>query len=181
MKLLPIILFVLILQSCTDKKTEATSQAVINENIQNSDKDFTSKKVVSLNFEELQKKYFQNKTGTTYVINFWATWCKPCVKELPYFEKIASDYSEKNVKVLLVSLDFPDKIESQVIPFLEKNNIKSEVVLLDDPDANSWIPKVSPNWSGAIPATVIYKNEKRKFYEQSFTFDELENELKLFM
>ena len=150
------------LQSCTDKKTEATSQAVIKENIKNNDEDFTPIKVVSLNFEELQKKYFQNKNDTTYVINFWATWCKPCVKELPYFEKIAWDYSDKNVKVLLVSLDFPDKIESQVIPFMEKNNIKSEVVLLDDPDANSWIPKVSPDWSGAIPATVIYKNEKRK-------------------
>ncbi len=181
MKLFPIILFVLILQSCTDKKTEAASPTALQGNLQNNEEDFTSEKVVSLNFEELQKKYFQNKTGTTYVINFWATWCKPCVKELPAFEKIASDYSNNNVKVLLVSLDFPDKIESQVIPFIKKNNIKSEVVLLDDADANSWIPKVSTNWSGAIPATVIYKNENRKFYEQSFTFEELENELKLFM
>ena len=68
------------------------------------------------------------------------------------------------MKVVLVSLDFIDKMESQVVPFLKKNNIQSEVVLLDDADANSWIPKVSPQWSGAIPATVIYQNDTRKFY-----------------
>lgn len=181
MKLLPIILFVFMLQSCFDKKSEATSQLVNTENLQNNNEDFTSEKVVSLNFEELEKNYFQKKNDSIYVINFWATWCKPCIKELPAFEKIASDYAGKKVKVLLVSLDFPDKIENQVIPFISKNNIKSEVVLLDDPDANSWIPKISPEWSGAIPATVIYNKGNRKFYEQSFTFEELENELKLFL
>lgn len=169
------------LQSCFDKKSEATSQLVNTENLQNNNEDFTSEKVVSLNFEELEKNYFQKKNDSIYVINFWATWCKPCIKELPAFEKIASDYAGKKVKVLLVSLDFPDKIENQVIPFISKNNIKSEVVLLDDPDANSWIPKISPEWSGAIPATVIYNKGNRKFYEQSFTFEELENELKLFL
>ena len=181
MKLFPIILFVLMLQSCFDKKSEATSQLVNKENLQNNNEDFTSEKVVSLNFEELEKNYFQKKNDSIYVINFWATWCKPCIKELPAFEKIASDYAGKKVKVLLVSLDFPDKIENQVIPFINKNNIKSEVVLLDDADANSWIPRISPEWSGAIPATVIYNKGNRKFYEQSFTFEELENELKLFL
>ena len=181
MKLLPIILFVFILQSCSNKKSETTSQAVIKENLQDNKVDFNSVKVVSLNFEELEKNYFQKKNDSIYVINFWATWCKPCIKELPAFEKIATDYSGKKVKLLLVSLDFADKIEDQVIPFIKKNNIKSEVVLLDDADANSWIPKISPDWSGAIPATVIYNKGTRKFYEQSFTFEELENELKLFL
>jgi thiol-disulfide isomerase/thioredoxin len=180
MKLLPIIVFVLMLQSCSNKKSEATSQAFIKENVQKNNQDLTSKKVVSLNFEALEKNYFQKKNDSIYVINFWATWCKPCIKELPAFEKIASDYADKKVKLLLVSLDFPDKIENQVIPFIVKNNIKSEVVLLDDADANSWIPKVSPDWSGAIPATIIYKGENRKFYEQSFTFEEIETELKTF-
>lgn len=186
MKLLPIFLFVLMLQSCSDKKSEvkaneATSEVAIKENLQNTEVDFNSKKVPSLNFEELQQKYFQNKNDSVYVINFWATWCKPCVVELPAFEKLALDYSGKKVKVLLVSLDFADKIEGQVIPFINKNNIKSEVVLLDDANANSWIPKISREWSGAIPATVIYNKGNRKFYEQSFTFEELENELKLFL
>ncbi len=160
---------------------ETTSEIAMKENPQNGNEDFVSKKVVSLNFEALEKKYFQKKNDSIYVINFWATWCKPCIKELPAFEKIASEYADKKVKVLLVSLDFPDKIEEQVIPFIKKNNIKSEVILLDDADANSWIPKVSPDWSGAIPATVIYKNDRRKFYEQSFTFEALETEIKTFL
>ena len=180
MKLLPVILFILLLQSCSDKKSEPTEVAM-KEIIQDEEEIFNSKKVVSLNFEELEQQYLQKKNDSIYIINFWATWCKPCIKELPAFEKLASNYSDKKVKLLLVSLDFPDKLESQVIPFIERNNIQSEVVLLDDADANSWIPKVSPQWSGAIPATIIYKKTTRKFYEQSFTFEELEAELKTFL
>lgn len=153
----------------------------MKEIIQDEEEIFNSKKVVSLNFEELEQQYLQKKNDSIYIINFWATWCKPCIKELPAFEKLASNYTDKKVKLLLVSLDFPDKLESQVIPFIERNNIQSEVVLLDDADANSWIPKVSPQWSGAIPATIIYKKTTRKFYEQSFTFEELEAELKTFL
>src|SRR5690606_6809447 len=113
MKFLPIILFILSLQSCSEKKPEAkmnetTSEIAMKENPQNGNEDFVSKKVVSLNFEALEKKYFQKKNDSIYVINFWATWCKPCIKELPAFEKIASEYADKKVKVLLVSLDFPD-------------------------------------------------------------------------
>ncbi len=180
MKLLPVILFILLLQSCSDKKSEPTEVAM-KEIIQDEEEIFNSEKVVSLNFEELEQQYLQKKNDSIYIINFWATWCKPCIKELPAFEKLASNYSDKKVKLLLVSLDFPDKLESQVIPFIERNNIQSEVVLLDDADANSWIPKVSPQWSGAIPATIIYKKTTRKFYEQSFTFEELEAELKTFL
>ncbi len=181
MKLLPIIFFAFFLQSCSDKKNEANSEVAMKQTLESNNGDLVIQKVISLNFEELEKNFLQKKNDSIYVINFWATWCKPCIKELPAFEKIASDYSTEKVKVLLVSLDFPEKIESQVIPFIIKNNIKSEVVLLDDADANSWIPKVSKDWSGAIPATIIYKNEDRKFYEQSFTFEELEKELKTFL
>lgn len=137
-------------------------------------------KVPSLDFSELNK-FLTIENDTTYVVNFWATWCRPCIKELPAFEKLTVDYSDKKVKVLLVSLDFPDKIDSQVVPFIEKNNILSQVLLLDDGDANSWIPKVSEKWSGAIPATLIYNKNKRLFYERSFSFEELQGELNKFI
>ena len=116
--------------------------------------------------------------GKTRIINFWATWCKPCVAELPYFELINSRYPNKEVEVILVSLDLPNQVESKLIPFVRKQRIQSKIVLLDDPDANSWIPKVNENWSGSIPATIIYKGNSSKFYERSFTYDELERELK---
>lgn len=117
---------------------------------------------------------------TTYVINFWATWCGPCIKELPYFEELNALYEGQAFKQILVSLDDPKKLESKVIPFLTKNNIRSEVVLLADGKANSWIDKVDPEWSGAIPITLILRGDKKKFYEREFhsTF-ELEEELLL--
>jgi len=119
---------------------------------------------------------------TTYVINFWATWCGPCVKELPYFEELNALYDGQPFKQILVSLDDPKKLESKVMPFLVKNNIQSKVVLLADGKANSWIDKVDPNWSGAIPITLILKGDKRKFYEQEFhsTFELEEQMLLLF-
>ena len=108
------------------------------------------------------------KNDTTYVVNFWATWCKPCVAELPYFETLHKERSGEAFKVILVSLDFKKKIASNLIPFLNKNKIAADVVVLSDPDANSWIDKVSENWSGAIPATIVYNKNQRAFYEQSF-------------
>ena len=118
---------------------------------------------------------FQQKNDTTYVINFWSTWCAPCIKELPYFEKLNQKYASEKVKVILVSLDFPKQLETKLKPFLAKNNLQSEVLVLTDPDANSFVDKVNPAWSGAIPATVVYKGSKNEFYEKSFeTLAELE-------
>lgn len=116
-----------------------------------------------------------------YVVNFWATWCAPCVKELPFFEKINTEYAHRNVEVLLVSLDFPNKYDSQLKPFIIDKGLKSRVVALNDPDANTWIPKVSETWSGAIPATLIFNKDKRMFYEKAFTFEELQAEVEQFL
>jgi thiol-disulfide isomerase/thioredoxin len=132
--------------------------------------------VKSYDFESFQP-YMKMEDDTTYVINFWATWCLPCIKELPFFEQLNSNYKDKKVKVILVSLDMPKKVETNLLPFIIKKKLLSEVVHLDDPDANSWIEKVDRNWSGAIPATYIYNKRGNAFYERSFTFEELEKEL----
>ena len=129
------------------------------------------------NFEDLAP-IFNQQNDTTYVINFWATWCAPCVKELPYFEAFHKKYKSEKVKVVLVSLDFSKQLDTKLKPFLIENKLQSEVLVLIDPDANSWVDKVDPSWSGAIPATVIYKGEKKTFFEQSFeNLEELEAEV----
>ena len=110
---------------------------------------------------------------TTYLVNFWASWCTPCVDELPAFEKIGSEYKNEKVRVMLVSLDFPKQVESRLIPFITKNSIQSEVMVLNDPDANKWIDKVDAQWSGSIPATLIYNNDTRIFHEGVYTYEEL--------
>ncbi len=121
-----------------------------------------------------------NKSDTTYVINFWATWCKPCIKELPYFDKLAETFTGKKIKVVLVSLDFKRQYETGLKPFLVKNNVVSDVLLIDEPDYNTWIDKIDKSWSGAIPATLILNNSTgvRKFYEQEFTLEEINNTVK---
>lgn len=137
-------------------------------------------KIKSYNFDGLQP-YLNQKNDTLYVINFWATWCVPCVKELPHFEKLNQKYKNGKFRMILVSLDFPKMIESRVISFIKQKKLKAEVIVLNDPDANSWIEKVAKEWSGAIPATIIYRSEKRKFYEHSFTEKELETEIQSFI
>lgn len=135
-----------------------------------------TKEGVSIKAYDYEKlSYFLNqKNDTTYVVNFWATWCVPCVKELPHFEKLNQQYKGKKVKVMLVSLDMAKMVESKLLPFIKKKNLKSDVVLLRDPDSNNWIPKIDKSWSGAIPATLIYNKKARKFYEKSFEYAELE-------
>ncbi|SDS01528.1 AhpC/TSA family protein [Formosa sp. Hel1_31_208] len=133
------------------------------------------------NFDELEAYLSKKDQNKTYVINFWATWCAPCVKELPYFEQLNTAYANQSVEVILVSLDFPKQIDTKLKPFLKKHKLESEVVVLDDIDSNTWIPKVNENWSGAIPATIIYNKTKKTFYERSFTYQELETELKQFI
>ena len=113
----------------------------------------------------------------TYVINFWATWCAPCVKELPYFEDINKEFKDKNTEVILVSLDFPSQIESKLKPYLKKNKIKSKVILLDDSKMNTWVPKVSEQWDGGIPATLIVNSSNYNFYPKPFKKQELFNEI----
>jgi thiol-disulfide isomerase/thioredoxin len=120
-----------------------------------------------------------HQSDTILVLNFWATWCKPCVKELPYFEALKKNYISSKVKVILVSLDFKREFESRVKPFIKENNITSEVLLLDEPDYNSWINKVDTTWSGAIPATIVIAQGKKYFFEKEFTSSaEIENIIK---
>lgn len=109
-------------------------------------------------FEPLLKR----SDDTTYVINFWATWCKPCVAELPlFYEKLIPAVANQPVKVLLVSMDFPKDIPKKLIPFVAERKLEKHVVALADLDYNSWIDKVSTEWDGAIPFTLVYNKKGR--------------------
>jgi len=101
------------------------------------------------------------------VINFFATWCRPCVQELPWFEKTVPDYKEKKVKLLLVSLDYADDYPKGIAEFAKKHDINSQIVWLDGSDPNFFCPKVDKRWEGTIPVSLLINNAThfRAFYD----------------
>ena len=116
-----------------------------------------------------------------FILNFWATWCKPCVGELPYFEEMTQKIGDRKEKVILVSIDFKKDLEKRLIPFVQGKSLKSEVALLADSDTNSWIEKVDKTWDGAIPVTYLYKNGRKVFHKDKFKdFGALESFVKSF-
>ncbi len=123
---------------------------------------------------ELQK-IIGSPSDKIIVMNFWATWCAPCIKEMPLFEKL--NLANPNVKVILVSMDYDlDPNPEKVNRFLVKREIQSEVLLLTEHDPNSWIDKIESAWSGALPATLIInsKTHERKFVEKELKDGDLE-------
>ncbi|MGQ0827215.1 MAG: TlpA family protein disulfide reductase [Bacteroidota bacterium] len=121
----------------------------------------------------------KNNSDTTYIVNFWATWCVPCIKELPDFDSITSQYKNSNVKIVLVSMDFKEDLKTKLLPFIINKKIRSEVVLLDELNGNYFIPKISEQWTGAIPATLIINNKKnvRHFFEKKINYEFLKTEI----
>ena len=137
--------------------------------------EMNAQSVPVIGLDDLENR-LENGADTTFVVNFWATWCGPCVKELPYFEVLEKANSGDAFKVLLVSLDFVNQLNSKVVPFVEKKKLVSEVVLMDEDRPNEWIPRVSEKWSGALPATLFVNTQKktRHFHEGSFEEGDLE-------
>ena len=119
-------------------------------------------------------KRIHNSSDTTYIVNFWATWCKPCVAELPEFEKLHTA-KYHNVKVLLICMDFKEELNKKVKTFLDKNKYTAEVILLDEVNGNDFINKISEKWSGAIPATLVTKRNpwSNEFIEGKITAEKL--------
>ena len=123
-------------------------------------------KIEYIKIPELEK-ILNDPGNKLFVVNFWATWCPPCVAEIPNFEKAAKDYDPEKVRFILVSLDFPSQVEKQLIPFLKKNKITLDVAVMMDVDYNKWIDKIDPKWQGDIPATLIFNNSKKSKYFHS--------------
>jgi thiol-disulfide isomerase/thioredoxin len=127
-------------------------------------------------FAEIES-FLDNTNDTLYIVNFWATWCRPCVEELPTFEKLQADHPE--LKVILVSLDGEKYWDSALQPFLEKNQIRSEVWVITGPKPIDWIDQIDPRWQGSIPATLFLNNVKeiKELKEKAFTREQLHETL----
>ena len=173
------LLLTLNLFNCGDTQVE-TKAVVKSDVVETSAKQVDSKPTSPKIYEKFEdmEHLFHINNDTTYLINFWATWCKPCVQELPLFERLLNELKGEKYKSILVSLDFPNKIESKLIPFIKDNKLMSEVVVLTDGKQQQWIDKVDKDWDGAIPVSLIYKKAKSKFlYGEVHDYEELKKEV----
>ncbi|WP_018344072.1 TlpA disulfide reductase family protein [Cytophaga aurantiaca] len=136
-------------------------------------------KIEKITIEQLQAKTIRLENDTLYIVNFWATWCGPCIAELPYFEQAAKTHANKKIKILLINLDFISE-EAKVLAFVKKKNLQNAVYQLNAADPNKWINQIDADWDGAIPVTVFYKAGKKiLFHEGDITQTELDEKIKL--
>lgn len=167
MKNIVIILFVLLIIICFGCESKQTKEK---------EPEKVTDTIIVHDFNSLEPLLYSN-SEKIYIVNFWAMWCAPCVKELPIFQ----EYQKQNpdIELLFISLDFPKDIETKLKPFLKEKGIISKVVILDDAASNIWIDKIDPNWSGALPFTIIFNNNSRSFHEREFeNYKDLDNEVR---
>ncbi len=126
------------------------------------------------------EKLMASGNGDILIINFWATFCKPCVAEIPSFIKIADKYKDDHVKLTLVSLDLPSYYPARIRSFAKKHRFNSNITWLNETNADYFCPKIDTTWSGSIPATLIVNTKTgfRKFFEGEIEADTLEQEIK---
>lgn len=111
------------------------------------------------------ERWLTKQNDTVYVLNFWATWCAPCVKELPHLEKAGKHFEKEKVRIVLISLDFAKDYQTKLLPFVKRKKLQNQVLWLNEPDGNTWIDKVWADWQGEIPATLIYRYDQYKTFK----------------
>lgn len=136
-----------------------------------------SQEVKQVKATDLEKIIKESKTPL--LINFWATWCVPCIEELPYFQEEVKKHQADSVKLLLVSLDLKDQFPTKLSAFAKKRKYTYPILWLNETNADYFCPKVDEKWSGSIPATLFINNKKgyRKFMEQQLTRAQLQKEI----
>ena len=153
---IPFVVVILLVSSCKSKEIDKNATIEVLDQ-----------------FEELQS-IIDAQGNDVLVLNFWSTYCPPCIKELPLFKRVESEYQDKKVRVLLISLDNVKQLDSRVYPFVRKNKIKQEIMVLKDQNYSKWTDDIDESWYGALPATLIIKGEKRHFRFGSYeTYDDL--------
>ncbi len=137
-----------------------------------------SQTIAKWKIEDLEQ--YIAKSNDPTIVNFWATYCIPCLKEIPYFEETVKKYKSKDIKLLLVSLDFKEAYPEKVSGFVDKRKFTSQVVWLDETNADYFCPKIDSTWSGVMPATLFINNKKsvRSFFEEEMSKEKFEEELR---
>ena len=141
------------------------------------DTNVAAQEVKIIHFEDLQKMSHPHD-DTTYIINFFASWCVPCVKEMPILLDFEKSHSNQKIKLIFVSIDFKSNYKETLLPLLQKLNIKKNIFLLQESNESKWIQMIDAQWSGDLPATLIVNAKKKQcnFYHQSIDTSILEKQ-----
>ena len=140
-------------------------------------KDYNENIEVLQLFSDLQS-IIDAQESEVLLLNFWATTCPPCLKEMPHFNQLAAENTDDKIKVLLVSTDRVRDLDSRVYPFVKRLEIKPEVLLMKDQNYSNWTEKIDSSWYGALPATLIIKGDQRNFKFGSYeSLEELQADI----
>ena len=136
-----------------------------------------SQEIKKMKITDLEK--FITDSKSPMIINFWATWCMPCIEEIPYFIEEVKKHEKDSVKLLFVSLDFEEEYPGGLAKFIQRRKFTAPVAWLAETNADYFCPKVDTKWSGAIPATLFINNKSgyRKFFEAQLSQEELKKEI----
>jgi thiol-disulfide isomerase/thioredoxin len=121
-----------------------------------------------------------DSSKTPLIINFWATWCRPCIEEIPRLESNVDSFKTLGAKLILISVDFAKDFDSRLVPFVKQHGYSADVYWLDENDPAEFCPRIDKHWAGKIPAILMVNNAKhyREFYNYSLVEYQLEAYLK---
>lgn len=121
-----------------------------------------------------------NASNHPLIINFWATSCGPCVREIVYFQTIVEKYQDKKVELLLISLDIPKFYPQTIAAFAKEKNIHAQIFWLNENDPSFFCKKINARWTGDIPSTLLINNKTKKniFFERQLTVPQFDIEIK---
>jgi thiol-disulfide isomerase/thioredoxin len=139
-------------------------------------------KVIPTSWAGIQKR-IHNTQDSILIINFWATWCRPCVAELPHFQRLQQETKDQKIQIWLVSLDEIKELKTVVVPFVKKKKLTPKIFILTDRDQNELISQIDANWMGAIPSTLIINTntKQRVFIQEELNYNTLKSSLEDFI
>jgi len=112
-------------------------------------------KLKTVDASDINKQVESHQGNKAVLINFWATYCAPCIEEFPMIVDLSKQYKDKDLKVYFVSADWLDR-EDEVINFLKEAGVEGLSFIKEEGNDNNFINAISREWSGALPFTIVY-------------------------
>ena len=116
------------------------------------------KNVEPISAEEF-RQLIAHYRGQAILVNFWATWCAPCVKEIPEIVKLREKYKERGLRVIAVSMDEPEELETGVRPFVTRRFPNFISYLCRESDHDKFASVVDPAWNEIMPTNFLIDRE----------------------